>query len=142
MAHAENTVVVDSPIAEVFAFLADGMNEPLWRPDVTSIRHLKGSGVGAEYAQTMKGPVGRKIAGDFRFTRYEEPTRIDFEVIAGPARPTGSYLLRDNGTGRTEVTFTMKLVPTGLLKLLGPLLDRQVKAEVANLDNLQTALHR
>jgi uncharacterized membrane protein len=141
MAHAEHTVTVERPIGEVFAFLADGMNEPKWRPEVISIRHVSGSGVGAVYAQTMKGPGGRSIAGDFRITRYEEPTRMDFEVIAGPARPTGSYVLRDTGSGSTEVTFTMDLTPRGLMVLLTPMINKQVTAEVGNLANLPAALN-
>jgi hypothetical protein len=142
MAHAEHSVIVDRPIEEVFAFLADGMNEPLWRPEVINISHVGGSGLGAEYAQTMKGPAGRKIAGDFRLTRFDEPTRIDFAVIAGPARPTGSYVLSDTGTGSTEVSFTMDLVPRGLIRLMIPMIIKQVRAEVANLDNLEAAMHR
>jgi Polyketide cyclase / dehydrase and lipid transport len=140
MAHAEHTVILARPIGEVFAFLADGMNEPKWRPEVINIAHVSGSGVGAVYAQTMKGPGGRSIAGDYRITRFDEPTRMDFEVIAGPARPTGSYVLRDTGIGSTEVTFTMDLKPRGLMVLMTPMINKQVKAEVANLDNLAAAL--
>jgi uncharacterized membrane protein len=140
MAHAVRTVTVERPIAEVFAFLADGLNEPKRRPGVTSITHVSGSGIGAVYAQTMKGPGGRSLRGDFQITRYDEPTRIDFEVIAGPARPTGSYVLRDAGSGSTEVTFTMDLKPRGFMILMTPMINKQVKVEVANLDNLPAAL--
>jgi hypothetical protein len=140
VAHAERTVVVDRPVTEVFAFLADPTNERLWRPDVTSIRHVSGSGIGAQYAQTVKGPGGRSIAADFRLTRFEEPSRIDFEVTAGPARPTGSYLLRDTGSGSTEVTYSLDLTPTGAMKLMTPMINSEMKAEVANLDNLPSAL--
>lgn len=113
VAHAERTITVDRPITDVFAFLADGTNDALWRPDVISIRHVGGSGLGAQYAQTMKGPLGRPIAGDFRVTRFDEPTRIDFEVTAGPARPTGSYVLRELGAGSTDVTFSWTLSRRG-----------------------------
>jgi uncharacterized protein YndB with AHSA1/START domain len=142
MAQAEHTVTVAHPIAEVFAFLADGTNEPKWRSDVISIRHVSGAGVGAEYAQTMKGPGGRPMAGDFRVTRFDEPTRLDFEVIAGPARPTGSFLLRDLGAGSTEVTYSLDVTPRGLMKLAAPMISKQVKAEVASLVNLAAALDR
>ena len=140
MAHAARTVMIEKPISEVFAFLADGVNDTKWRPQVASISHASGSGVGAVYSQTMKGPGGRPIAGDFRITRYDEPTRLDFEVIAGPARPTGSYVLRDAGSGSTEITFTLDLKPRGLMMLLRPIIDKQVKSEVANLDNLRSAM--
>jgi uncharacterized membrane protein len=140
MAHAEHTVTVQRPIDEVFAFLADALNEPKWRPEVITIRLVSGTGLGAVYAQTMKGPGGRSIAADFRVTRYDEPTRMDFEVIAGPVRPTGSYTLRDLGSGATEVTFTMDLKPRGLMVLATPMLKKVVKGEVSNLDHLSAAL--
>ena len=91
MAHAQQTVTVDRPIAEVFAFLADGLNDPSWRPAVVSISHTSGSGVGAVYAQSMKGPAGRTIKGDYRVTGFDPPTTYTFEVIAGPARPIGRW---------------------------------------------------
>jgi uncharacterized membrane protein len=140
MAHAEHTVTVQRPVDEVFAFLADALNEPKWRPEVIAIRLVSGSGLGAVYAQTMKGPGGRSIVADFRITRYDEPTRMDFEVIAGPVRPTGTYALRDAGSGATEVTFTMDLKPRGLMVLASPMLNRVVRTEVRNLDHVPAAL--
>jgi uncharacterized protein YndB with AHSA1/START domain len=140
MAHAQQTVLVNRPIGEVFAFLADGMNEPLWRPGVTNVSHVSGSGVGAQFTQTMKGPGGRSIPGDYRITRYDEPTRLDFEVTAGPARPIGSFVLRETAPGATEVTFTLDLKPRGIMILMTPMINKQVKTEVANIDRLPAAL--
>jgi uncharacterized protein YndB with AHSA1/START domain len=142
MAHAVQTVTMNRPIGEVFAFLADGMNEPLWRPGVTNVRHVadSGTGVGATYQQTMKGPGGRSIPGDYRITRYEEPTRLDFEVIAGPARPTGRFDLQEVAADTTEVTFTLDLQPRGLMVLITPLINKQVRTEVANITNVPRAM--
>ena len=140
MAHAEQTVTVDHPIAEVFAYLADGMNDKAWRPEVISINHVEGAGVGATYAQTMKGPAGRKIKGDFRFTRYDEPNRLEFDVIAGPARPHGTFELREVSPTTTEVTFTMDLKPRGLMVLMTPMINKQVETEVSNIKNLPKSM--
>ena len=52
----------------------------------------------------MKGPGGRTIEGDHSIVGYEEPTRLDFEVTAEPARPTGSFLLRAIDEGSTELS--------------------------------------
>jgi uncharacterized membrane protein len=140
MAHSVSAVTVPRPIADVFAFLADGTNNPKWRPDVTSIQLVEGSGVGAQYSQTMKGPGGRSIAGDYRITRYDEPVRLDFEVTAGPARPVGSFTLRAVDEQSTEVTFTLDLRPRGLMVLMTPMINKQVRTETANLSNDPAAM--
>src|SRR2546423_8196370 len=88
MPHAENTVTIERPIGDVFAYLADGTNNPRWRAGVLSIeRTSAGEGADATYRQVLSGPGGRKIAGDYRVTRYEPPHRLEFAVIARPARP-------------------------------------------------------
>ena len=142
MAHAEQTVTVDRPIAEVFAYLADGHNEPKWRPEVSNVRLVSQSatGVGATWAQSMKGPGGREIKGDYRFTAWQEPTRLDFEVIAGPARPLGSFVLTALSKNSTSVTFTLDLVPKGLMVLMTGMINKQVATEAANIRNLPTAM--
>jgi hypothetical protein len=133
MAHARHTVTVPRPIAEVYAFLADGMNERKWRPDVTEVHLESGaaSSVGAVYAQTMKGPGGRPIKGDYRITMADVPNRLDFEVVAGPARPTGSFELVALSPTSTEVSFTLDLIPKGLMKLMGSMIAKQVESEAA-----------
>ena len=140
MAHAQQVVTVPHPIGEVFAFLADGTNNPKWRPEVTSIRLVSGSEVGVQYAQSMKGPGGRTIQGDYRLTRWEAPTRLDFMVTAGPARPVGSFELRELPDGSTEVTFTLDLKPRGMMVLMTPMINKQVDTEVGNLHNLPAAM--
>jgi uncharacterized protein YndB with AHSA1/START domain len=142
MAHAAETVTVNRPIAEVFDFLADGMNEQKWRPDVVTIEQVAGTGpgVGTTYAQTMKGPGGRPIKGDYRITRFESPTRLDFETIAGPARPLGSFELREIMPGTTEVTFTIDLTPKGAMVLMKGMITKQVAIEAANIHNVPKAM--
>jgi uncharacterized protein YndB with AHSA1/START domain len=142
MAHAVQTVTVNRSIGDVFAFLADGANEPLWRPGLSDVSHVAdtGTAVGATYKQTMKGPGGRSIPGDYRITRYDEPTRLDFEVIAGPARPTGRFDLREVAADKTEVTFTLDLTPRGFMVLLTPMINKQVRTEVANIANVPGAM--
>ena len=85
-----------------------------WRSGVLDVSKASGDGAGAIYRQIMKGPGGRKIRGDYRVTDFERPTRLAFEVIAGPARPTGSYELRPETPTSTSVTFTLDLKPREL----------------------------
>jgi hypothetical protein len=46
---ASQSVTINRPASDVFAFVADGENEPKWRPGVLDIQHVSGQGVGAVY---------------------------------------------------------------------------------------------
>ncbi len=140
MAHAQQTVLVSRPIAEVFAFLADGTNNPKWRTGVVDIRLVSGSGLGAEYEQSMRGPGGRTIRGDYRLIRFDQPQRLDFEVTTGPARPVGSFLLRSLSDDSTDVTFSLDLKPRGAMVLMAAMINKQVAAEVDSIRALPAAM--
>jgi uncharacterized membrane protein len=141
MAHAEGHVTINCPSATVYALLLDGMNNPRWRPTVVDIQRVAGTpeGVGARFIQGLKGPGGRRIDGDYEITEAEPNTLIRFKVIAGPARPMGVYRLQDNA-GATRVSFTLEYTPTGLARLMDPLIARTMRAEVGMLSNLKTCL--
>ena len=55
---------------------------------------------GQVYAQGAKGPMGRRIAADYQITVFEPNVRIEFQVIAGPARPMGGTTSRRSTGGR------------------------------------------
>ena len=64
MPMATNELTIDRPPAEVFAFLADGENDPRWRPAVADVARASGNGAGTVFRQGMKGPIGRRIQAD------------------------------------------------------------------------------
>jgi uncharacterized protein YndB with AHSA1/START domain len=143
MKHVEQTVTVDLPIDEVFAYLADGRNNPDWRVGVLEIERTSAAdGEGAIYRQVLKGPGGRRIAGDYKVTRFAPPNRLEFAVVAGPARPTGRFELSSAGEGHTIVTFSLDLKPTGLMRLMGGMITKQMHAEVGQLRRLKANLER
>ena len=73
----EATTVIDRPIEEVFAFLADGENDPKFSPRVLEIAKTTDGppGVGTVYASTVKD-AGMKTKREFKLTEFEAPTRI------------------------------------------------------------------
>jgi len=66
MAHAEGTSTIDRPVNIVFDFIADGLNNPLWRSSVADLQRIPGKpqGVGAVYKQGLKGPGGGRAGRD------------------------------------------------------------------------------
>ena len=140
MPSAEGEVTIGRPVAEVFAFVADGLNAPKWRPGVLDISLESGRGLGAIYKQGVKGPGGRRIAADYRVTGYAPNRRLAFEAIAGPVRPTGQFTFEDL-TGSTRVKFALQAELGGLKRLLmGGMVQKTMDAEVAALGRLKTVL--
>src|SRR5437868_218101 len=123
MAHAEESITIDRPAGAVFDFILDGTKNKLWRPAVVDVERAPGkpSGVGAIYKQRVKGPGGRRIDADYEIVEIKPNELIKFQVIAGPARPTGTYTFEPAGDA-TRVTFTLHYEPKGLAKLMGPMI--------------------
>jgi uncharacterized protein YndB with AHSA1/START domain len=123
------TVVIDRPIDEVFAFLADGTNDPKFSPRVLEIAKTTDGppGVGAVYASTVKD-AGVKTRREFRLTEFEAPTRIRWAEQSKnlvTARE-GGYDLVPEGTG-TRVTIYNVLEGHGAGKLIAPLALRAAR---------------
>src|ERR1700737_2837182 len=143
MPHAEHTVTISRPPRDVFDYLADGTQNREWRDGVLEISRTSAhDGHGATYRQVLAGPGGRRIDGDYRVTVFDPPRRLEFRVIAGPGRPSGVFELTENPDRTTRVRFALDLKPAGLMKLMTPMITRQVRHEGAQLDPLKPVLER
>jgi uncharacterized protein YndB with AHSA1/START domain len=125
----EATVVVDRPIEDVFAFLADGENDPKFSPRVLEIAKTTDGppGVGTVYASTVKD-AGVKTKRQFKLTEFESPTRIRWAEISKNAitASEGGYDLAPEGDG-TRVTLHNVLEGHGIGKLFTPLALRAAR---------------
>jgi uncharacterized protein YndB with AHSA1/START domain len=139
MPEAINSIEIHRPRADIFAFLANGENDPKWRSGVLDIHLKSGQGKGAIYEQGVKGPFGRRVPADYEITAHEPPRRLAFRAIAGPVRPEGAYEL-EPVDGGTRVTFSLRCSPSGFSKLMTPLVAKTMRSEVAQLDNLRAVL--
>jgi uncharacterized protein YndB with AHSA1/START domain len=125
----KGTTVIDRPIEEVFAFLADGTNDPKFSPRVLEIAKTTDGppGVGTHFASTVKD-AGMTTKRDFEITEFEPPTRIRWaersknQVTA----PEGGYDLSPEGDG-TRVTIYNVLEGHGIGKLFAPLALRSAR---------------
>jgi uncharacterized membrane protein len=140
MPEAVHTVRIHRPLSAVFAYFADGENDPQWRPAVKEIVRSGPIGTGATYRQRIAGPGGRAIPSDYRVTAYEPDTHLAFEVTAGPVRPIGDYRFEPVDDG-TEVTFKLSTNLSGLKKLLlTKPVQQSMNSEVNALDQAKTIL--
>jgi uncharacterized protein YndB with AHSA1/START domain len=116
----EATTVVARPIEEVFAFLANGENDPKFSPRVQEIRKITDGpiGVGTRFASTVKD-AGMTTKREFELTEFVAPTKIRWaerskNVVTAPA---GGYDLAPDGDG-TRVTIFNELEGHGFGKLI------------------------
>jgi uncharacterized protein YndB with AHSA1/START domain len=126
----EATTQIDRPIEEVFAFLADGTNDPKFSPRVLEIAKTTDgpSGVGTVYKSTVKD-AGMKTKREFELTEFEAPTKIRWTERSKnmvTARE-GGYDLTPSGTG-TQVRIYNVLEGHGIGKLIAPLALRQARS--------------
>ena len=141
MPSAKNSVTIARPAADVFAFLADGENEPTWRSGVKEIHREGGApAVGTIYRQKLAGPMGRTVPGDVEITTFEPDRRIAFRVIAGPVRPNGQYDIEPVDDRSTRVTFSLEATLSGLKKTMNGMVQKSMDAEVAALADLKRVM--
>lgn len=141
MAHAENSITIGRPVNAVYDFLLDGKNGPAWRPSVVDVQLQPGKplGVGAVFRQGLRGPGGGRIDGDYEIVEAVPNRSIRFQVVAGPARPTGLYEFESDGN-TTKVKFTLDFQPKGLAKLMDGMIAKSMQEEVGMLANLKRFL--
>jgi carbon monoxide dehydrogenase subunit G len=137
MPSASNEVVVNRPVADVYAFLADAENDARWRPGMLEITRASDT----TYRQTVKGPGGRKISADVEITESRPNELIAFRATSGPVRPLGRYTLAPDGEG-TRVRFELEAELRGLKRLLAPMVQKTMDSEVAALANLKRVLEK
>jgi carbon monoxide dehydrogenase subunit G len=128
------TVVIDRPIEEVFAFLADGENDKKFSPRVIEVaKTTEGPpGVGTVYASTVKD-AGMKTQREFRLTEFEAPTKIRWSEVSKNVvtAPEGGYDLAPAGEG-TKLTFFNELQGHGIGVLIAPLAVRSARKDAGD----------
>ncbi|MEV4623556.1 SRPBCC family protein [Asanoa sp. NPDC049573] len=125
-----NTVTINRPPAEVFAFLAELENLPRWNYALSETRKITTGpvGVGARYLQTRTLPARSEEA--LEVTAYEPDRLLAIRGPLGPFESEVSYVLTPAGGG-TSLANTMDLRPTGAARLIAPLAGSRVKSAVA-----------
>ena len=138
MVETHYTVTIRRPIAEVFAFLANPMNDSRWRPAVKEISVQGPVAVGTVVRQVVAGPMGDEDA-DYRFTAYDVDARFAFETVSGKVRPTGEYRFREVDGG-TEVAVSMSAGVPLMLKMFGSVIQKEMDKDAAALERAREIL--
>ncbi|MFE2874427.1 SRPBCC family protein [Streptomyces roseus] len=116
----ESTVEIDRPVGEVFAYLADGRNDPQFSPRVQEISKTPDgpTAVGTVFRSTVKD-AGMKTGREFRITGYEPEKLVRWtEQSKNLVTAEGGYDFEALPGGRTRVRIFNTLEGHGFGKLL------------------------
>ena len=135
--------LIDRPVSEVFAFVANPANMAKWNSAVVSLEQLTPGqvGVGTKFKSTGE-MMGRRIEGEMQVTSYEPDTAYGFQVNAGPMQVNVNLTFKTVGTG-TKISLNAQGNPAGFFKLAEGVMAGRVKSMMEeNLARLKSQLEQ
>ena len=135
--------LIDKPIKDVFAFVADPNNMSKWNSAVVSLEQITPGavGVGSKY-KSVGEMMGRRIEGEMQVTAYEPDTKCGYQVNAGPMQVNLTLAFKTVGTG-TKINLNAQGNPAGVFKLAEGVMAGRVKSMMEeNLARLKSVLEK
>ena len=132
MLNLEESVVVERPIEEVFAYLTDPAKIPDWQSSALEA-HIEGGGpmrAGSTVLEQRKF-LGRRMESTMEVLEYEPPRRFRIKVSSGPVpfEVTNTLSAADGGT---RINAALEGEPGGFFRLAEPLVARAIARELRN----------
>ncbi len=143
MINFDFSALIDRPMKDVFAFVADPNNMSKWNSAVVSLQQVTPGavGVGTKF-KSVGEALGRRIEGELQVTAYEPDTKCGFQLNAGPMQLNLTITFKTVGTG-TKVSLNGEGNPGGIFKLAEGVMAGQMKSMMeGNLARLKTVLEK
>jgi len=140
MINVEDSIIINRPVEEVFAFVADQTNAPRWQQGLLEVQRITDGplGVGTKHTAVRKF-MGRRVEATNEYIGYVPNEEITFTGRSGPAHFEVSYLT-EPAAGGTKLTCKMQMEQGGLFSLVDSLiagsLKRDFKADFRDLKAL------
>ena len=142
MVRVEESVTINRPIEEVFAYASNIERQPEWVAPLSESRKTTSgpTRVGTTYQQVAKF-LGRRIEMECEITAYEPPAVYAFRAKNGPMNMEMRFTLTSEGAQTTRVTQVVEGESGGVFKLADPIMARTMKKQfAADLETLKTSL--
>lgn len=122
MAQIQGEILIDRPVENVFDFVSDQCNEPLYNTEMLSSEKISEGpvGLGSRFQAIMRSGKST-FPVDIEFTSFERPTRLGSHSLANGMIMDGELVFEPVGTA-TRMTWAWNVRPTGALRLLSPLI--------------------
>ena len=129
MKPAQQTIVIDRPVGEVFDFVTDQRNTPQWQAGLVEVQRLTDGppGIGTRHA-AVRNFLGRRMEVTNEYIAYEPGKLVTFKSVSGPPLEA-SYFFEPAGTG-TRLTSRVQLHGSGLFGLIEPVVAASLRREM------------
>ena len=123
MSHVRGDIYIDRSPAEVFDFVADERNEPLFNPSMISVALVTDEPIaaGSVFDATALSR-GKPVPMTVRFTEFERPTRLCSQSRISGLTLTGGLTFTPEGGG-TRMAWDWDVRAPGVLRLASPLIS-------------------
>ncbi|MFE9102326.1 SRPBCC family protein [Actinomadura geliboluensis] len=123
-----NSIEIERPAGEVFAYVVDPAKFPEWQRDVMDVR-VEGDQVGSRFTTVRKiGGAERSMTQEI--TECVPPRRWAAKGVDGPIRPNATVSVEPLGAERCRVTFGLDFDGRGMAAAVVPMV-RRMAAKVA-----------
>ncbi|TEU13463.1 MAG: hypothetical protein E3J21_18580 [Anaerolineales bacterium] len=142
MIKIEQSVVINRPIEEVFAFVTDYETHLQWQSGVLEAKITSEGplGVGSQYTYMMQ-LLGRRLETAGEITEHEPPSKHGWKATSGPFPVFQGGFLFEAVDGSTKVTMVTEAEAGGFFKLAEPLALRMTQRQLeTSLNNLKDLL--
>jgi uncharacterized protein YndB with AHSA1/START domain len=124
MIKMEQSIVINCPREQVFAFIANPENETKWQADLAESKFTTTGPVGVgTKGRDLRRFMGRQIETTWEITEYQPSHKMAFRVITGPIPFQALYTFESKMDG-TKLTFSAQAKTKGFSKLFDPLVNR------------------
>jgi carbon monoxide dehydrogenase subunit G len=122
MSEFEGGAVINRPLQQVWGFISDPLNAPVWGRGVSHV------------VITSNGPVGLgttlrlNMSGskmEARIVKYEAAKSVILEFTSGPVKGSKLTYSVESVKGKTKLTRDLEMKLTGFWKLMYPILKRR-----------------
>jgi uncharacterized membrane protein len=140
MIHIEESITINRPIEEVFAYVSDFRTASQWQSGMVDVRLTPEGPVGVGTRATFERVfLGRKLEMTVEIVEYQPPTKQAFKSISGPMPTTVSRRFEPTAMG-TKYSMVIEAQAGGVFALAEPLvarsLSRGVEADLGTLKDL------
>ena len=142
MLHAEESVEINRPVEEVFAYVSTVESQPEWATPPIEVR--KDTPGPPKEGDTFTGVakfLGRRFETPYRITSIESNRQFSYHATGGPVPDQRWTFACEEVSRGTRLTMVVEGEPGGFFRLAEPIVARALRRELrGNLETLKDVL--